>query len=262
MRRKTINLVLAGCLLVNAGSTFAADYQFLSDPSLIGLGPGFDGLWDTADDGGFPGLNPLGGASGFSDNIGNFGFATGTITTNASGPATFGVNTLTATATTGEFSNPGFGIFNSPFTQTFDPGTSNTVTIFADHTQVASYGVDQVDAFGGAKISVTGSYFWILPGENPVDVFPLATADDIAHFNFLIGLLPVDWTILISGVEFYEFTTGVGAGALGGFSKTIFSTDPGAVAFVPIPGDPSAILACAGRALAHEKKSRGITRWI
>jgi hypothetical protein len=158
MRSKMFVVVLAGCLFVNAGSTFAADFEFLSGPSLMTLSPGADGFWDSGDDFTSPGWKPLGAATSFADSGGNVGFATGTSSTNASGSQTLGVNTLTSGLTTGEFSNPGLGIFFSLFTQTFDPALTNTTTIFANNTTSASYGIDQSDAFGGAKVSVTGDY--------------------------------------------------------------------------------------------------------
>jgi hypothetical protein len=245
MRRQLFTLLFVGCLFAIPASTFAADFQYVSDPSLMTLSPGNDGFWDTADDFTLPGWNPLGAASAFVDAAENVGFWTGTFATNNSGPNTFGVNTLSSVLNTGEFTNSGLAVSNSPFSQTLSAGTTNTVTISPDHTLSVSFALDQSDDFGGHTLSFTGDFFWILPGENPADVF--TDPGRIAHFNFLIPLLPPEWTILVSGFESYIFTSGFLNGLSGASTTTGFSTDPGAVAVVPVPAVlPLFSLALAG----------------
>jgi hypothetical protein len=220
--------------LIGTGVAIAADYQFIDDASLIGLSPGFDGLWASADDLVVPGLNTLGAASAFSDENGNFGYFSGTFSTNASGPAFYGVNSLTSTSTVGEVNNSFVPFFNSPYTQTFDPGI-NTVTIAANNTATAIFSLNQVDAFGGQKLAVTGSYSYLLPGQDPAVIFA-GNIDLINHINFLLPLIPADWTWFATGFETYEFTAGINIGAFGGDTKSLYSTDTdAALPAVPIP---------------------------
>jgi hypothetical protein len=140
--------------------------------------------------------------------------------------------------------------------QDFDPLTLNIVTLFPDHTATASYGVVQDDDYGGGKFAITGTYSWILPGQVPADIF--VDPDVIAHFTFLIPLLPLDWTFLISGAESFIKTEGLGAGFVAGIqTKTNFSVDPDAVAFVPIPAAlPLFSVALAGLWRMRRKASR------
>jgi hypothetical protein len=149
--------------------------------------------------------------------------------------------------TNGEVSNACCGIINSPFTQSLDPETTNTANISLSHTETAAFGLIQDDAFGGARVSTTSSYSWILPGEDPSTIF--ADAGLITHMNFLIPLLPAGWTVLVAGVDTYLFTEGIIAGVTGVQSSVFFSTDADAVAVasVPIPASlPLLISALAG----------------
>ena len=229
--------------IIGMDSSAAADFQYIEDPSsLVGKSPGVDGLWGSTDDFSVFGLNSLGDASTFLDSKGNFGFFGGTFKLNAGGAVSYGVNSLSLYSGNGEVSS----FFNSPYTQAIDSSVTNTVNIGTDNTATGSFGVVQMDSFGGAKTSVVGSYTYLQPGQNPSVIFSGQT-DLINHYKFLLTLVPSDWTVLGTGFDSFEYTAGVNLGATGVSSVSWFSNDPDA-ALAPVPVPPALFL--LGSALA------------
>ena len=52
--------------------------------------------------------------------------------------------------------------------------------------------------------------------------------------NFLLPLIPADWTWFATGFGTYEITAELNTGVIGSFTTALFSIDPDA-AFTPIP---------------------------
>lgn len=227
--------------------TGAADAQsfrstLFSDPSLIGHSPGFDGLWGTADDFSAPGLNPAGAISAFgydSPTDNTFGFWTGTLDTIAIS-ATESV--ITNLSLTGEATCTACGPFNftqvpisaalapgGPYLTTLTSAGSAMFNTFNNSLRVVvSSGIDetvQVDTFNVAGVDFGVILF---NGQDPAVQFAGNQAA-IDHFNFLLPLLPANWTSVQTDLEFIEIVDGLRAGLTGSQSITSYSV------VVPLP---------------------------
>ena len=221
--------IVATALIIGAPSASAAPFSLLTDPSLVGRLPGADGYWGSLDDVIVGGLNPFGSGVAFFDDAGNYGTVTGDFETNDGGPGVFGVNTLGGGPFAIETSNNGVPFFNFATQGTFDDSLTNTSTVNADRTSTATY--HMVDNFG-QKFTYTGSYVWLLPGDDPAA--HISDPDLLAHVDFLLPLLPAGWTTFTTGLESYVITAGSFSGTQGALTKAFYSLDPSAVP-VPVP---------------------------
>lgn len=203
--------------------TEAAEFTFLADPSLIERSPGPDGLWDTGDEFGGRGINAPGTVSGGFYNtgrLGNFGtisFYGGTFSTDTpTGVLRTGSIPITALNLTGRVVSPSFG-----FNFTADEIIGNT-QVNADHTLSSSFSQRVRTSVSNDRQSFTSlGGFYLLRGQDPAATF--ADMNIVKHFNFVIPLLPSDWSTV--GVERFSFSTisGTNRGSNGFASNTFFT---------------------------------------
>ncbi len=238
------SLMLFALLMLVTCAVSAQSFRstLFSDPSLIGHSPGFDGLWGTADDFSAPGLNPAGAVSAFgydSPTDNTFGFWVGTLDS-----VTISATELELTnlALTGEASCTACGPFNFtnvPITATLAPGGPYITTLTSagsatfntfngSSTVVVSSGIDetvQIDTiqFAGVDFGVI-----LFNGQDPAVQFAGNQAA-IDHFNFLLPLLPANWTSVQTDLEIIEIVDGFRAGLTGTQSITSYSV------VVPLP---------------------------
>ena len=222
--------IIAGVLAAMSQGVAAAEYQLLADPSVFqDRLPSARGYWGPGEDSFSAGTNPLAAASIFTDQVGNFGGVVGAFTTNDGGHAVFGDNVFSDGLFSAETSNPGVPFFNVPFQQQFDTSQVSSMSLSADRTATSTYHL--IDSFG-QKTSFSGSYLWLLPGDNPADYS--TDADFLAHVQFLLDTLPAGWTWFMAGLETYVYTAGSLTGVQGAVTKAAYSLDVNA-APVPIP---------------------------
>lgn len=239
------------CVLLSIATSVASAQSFrstfFSDPSLVGRSPGFDGLWGTADDLLVPGLNTQGAVSGFGFNSATdntFGFWVGTLDTVVIGATETAITHL---ALSGEATCTVCGIFNVtnlPISATLAPGGPYTTmltsagsamfnTFHGSSTVIVSSGIDetvQVDTinFAGVDFGVI-----LFNGQDPAVQFAGNQAA-IDHFNFLLPLLPANWSSVQTDLEVIEILDGVRAGLMGTQALTSYSVVVPAPAALPM----------------------------
>lgn len=84
---------------------------------------------------------------------------------------------------------------------------------------------------------VTSIGSWTILGDDPADLFP-GNDGLIAHYNFLMGLLPNGWTVLATSFDSYTTSsTNIFSNGVSGVTSVVqYSLDPNAVpAPVPVP---------------------------
>lgn len=241
-RTRTVLLLVFLTFVSCAASAQSFRSTLFSDPSLVGLSPGFDGLWGTADDFAAPGLNTAGAVSGFqfhsaTDNT--FGFWVGTLDSVAIS-ATESV--LTNLALSGEATCTACGAFNFtniPIAASLAPGGPYVTTLTSagsamfntfnsSSTVVVSSGIDETVQLD--TINVAGIDFGVIlfNGQDPAVQFAGNQAA-IDHFNFLLPLLPANWVSVQTDLEIIEIVDGLRAGLTGTQSVTSYSV------VVPLP---------------------------
>lgn len=154
------SLSVSALTAAGLGTAHAAEFTFLTSPSLVGYVT-FDEFLGNGDDQVFADINTFGGASQFLDSLGTFGFLGGTTQIQgltALGPQPrpiFGTNEHTSLSMFGEWNSNVLQSFNNPFTQILDAGASSIITINQDQTYTTSFVLND-DAVGG-RVAFTGS---------------------------------------------------------------------------------------------------------
>ncbi|MBX9608375.1 MAG: hypothetical protein K2Y51_19310 [Gammaproteobacteria bacterium] len=229
MRHSRSNAFATLLLAAATAPAQAIDFTFLTHESLVGV-LSVDGFLGNGDDLFGTGLNTIGAASQFSASNFTYGVLAGSMTTAGVTPfglveqQFFGVSTHTSITNFGEWNQNFLGMFNVPFTQSLDAGSTSTITLNRDQSYTTDFVID--DPTYGGRLHIQGTGHYLLPFQNAADRYE---GDLLTHFDTVVPLLPEDWQGVAQESQFWEVLDGPQAGVTGFTSVTFYSQQTSAV---------------------------------
>ena len=209
-----------------ASSVSAANFTWLTSPSLVGHVTTSDAFLGNGDDQVIDGINTIGAASSFTVSNGIYAFFQGSHV--AQGQSIFGLqdrllfgsNAYQSINLTGQWNLNSTFEFNQPFSQTFDPGSPSFITINHDQSYTDSFVMH--DTLSGGRVRAEGTGHYLLRSQVPTTLY---SGDLLGHFNFVTPLLPNNWNLVAQETLNVTVLDGPNAGGTAVNTLTFYSQD-------------------------------------